>query len=213
MDRATFLSELADKICSYPEARILIAVDGVDGAGKTYFAGELSQHFRMKGVEVIQASVDGFHNPREIRYRRGRTSPEGFFYDSYNYAALQDELLSPFMKGNSSVKTSVFDHRTDSLTLAAPCPVSTAKTLLVVDGIFLHRPELRKSWTVSLFLEVSFRISYARMAERDASNPDPNAQENNRYLKGQELYLSSCEPQKHATFVIDNSDLSELRFI
>ena len=56
-----------------------MAVDGVDGAGKTVFAGELAATLRSRGAPTVEASVDGFHHPREARHRRGRGSPEGFF--------------------------------------------------------------------------------------------------------------------------------------
>jgi hypothetical protein len=41
-----------------------IAVDGVDGAGKTHLADELARALRLFALPIIRASVDGFHNPR-----------------------------------------------------------------------------------------------------------------------------------------------------
>jgi hypothetical protein len=46
---------------------------------------------------VIRASVDGFHNPRAVRYEGGRYSPEGYFENSYNYAALKQCFLDPLV--------------------------------------------------------------------------------------------------------------------
>ena len=101
----------------------------------------------------------------------------------------------------------MFDHVTDS-EVAAPEQHATESAILVFDGIFLHRPELRAYWDFSVFLSVPFHISIARCAERDNGIPDPNAPENRRYVEGQKLYLESCSPQSRATLVIDNSDLS-----
>ena len=78
-----------------PERIVRVAIDGVDGAGKTTFANELADVIRTLERPVIQASVDGFHNPKAVRYRRGRSSPKGYFEDSYNYAALKACLLDP----------------------------------------------------------------------------------------------------------------------
>ncbi|KAF0805900.1 phosphoribulokinase [Alcanivorax xiamenensis] len=69
-------------------ATLRVAVDGADGAGKSTFADELWRMLRADEIRVIRASVDGFHNPEVVRYRRGRYSPEGFYYDSYDYEAL-----------------------------------------------------------------------------------------------------------------------------
>jgi hypothetical protein len=92
------------------------------------------------GRPVIRSSVDGFHNPRELRYRRGRGSPEGFYLDSHDYAALRIHLLDPLGPGGSSA---IFDHVSDS---RAPLQMRAASpgVALILDGLFLHRQELRE---------------------------------------------------------------------
>jgi len=108
-------------VCCKPDQIVRVAVDGVDGVGKTTFADKLGRVVELIGRTVIRSSVDGFHNPRELRYRRGRTSPEGFYFDSYDYPALRRYLLDPLGPGGSGLYRSVvFDHVTDS-----PVPVQT----------------------------------------------------------------------------------------
>jgi pantothenate kinase len=93
---------------------VRVGIDGVDGAGKTTFADELADILRTSGRPVIRASVDGFHNPKQLRYQRGRSSPNGYFEDSYNYAALKALLLDPLSPGGSGrYCVAVFDHSTD----------------------------------------------------------------------------------------------------
>ncbi len=70
------LETLARTLASVSRAHpIRVAIDGVDAAGKTTLADELVSPMRALGRTVIRASVDDFHNPREIRYanrlRRG----------------------------------------------------------------------------------------------------------------------------------------------
>jgi uridine kinase len=50
-----------------PDRIVRVAIDGVDGAGKTTFANELAEVVGGLGRPVIRASVDGFHNPRVVR--------------------------------------------------------------------------------------------------------------------------------------------------
>ncbi|MCY1666027.1 uridine kinase [Rhizobium sp. SL86] len=206
MTKDTLLAGLAGRIIAVAHTRTVVAVDGVDGAGKSHLADHLALHMENNGWEIIRASIDDFHNEREVRYRQGKTSPQGFFQDSYNYPALRQELLEPFKSGASSIAVTFFDHRTNARTSTPRRQITTPRAILILDGIFLHRPELRDMWDVSLYLTVPFSVTYARMAHRDGSNPDPQAPENKRYLKGQEIYLSTCSPQDHATFVIDNSN-------
>ena len=185
-----------------------VGIDGVDGAGKTRFADELAAC--VVDMEVIRASVDGFHNPRAVRYSKGRNSPEGFFEDSFNYVQLREYLLDPLSPGGSMrYRSRGFDHvsdrRVDGAVLEARPP-----SILIFDGIFLHRPELARYWDYSVFLDVSTHESLRRRIEREGvggiSN-DPADPIHARYVRGQEIYLRSCDPIHHATLVVNNEDL------
>jgi uridine kinase len=180
----------------------LVAVDGVDGAGKTTFADELAAVLERRGGPVTRASVDGYHHPRSVRYRRGRHDPVGYFLDSYDHEALTTRLLAPLRAGTGTFVAAVRDVATDELVDPPALRVPDAG-VLVLDGIFLHRPELRGWWDLSVFLDVPFDVSVARCAHRDGTDPDPNAPSNHRYVAGQRLYLERCRPQELATFVID----------
>jgi uridine kinase len=75
-------------------------------------------------------------------------------------------------------------------------------------AFFLHRPELRGYWDFSIFPQVDFTVSIARCATRDGSSPNPAAPANRRYVEGQLMYLSACDPAARATLTIDYNDLS-----
>lgn len=205
--RTSLIASLAASIATLP-GMARIAVDGVDAAGKSVFGDELTEAIRALQRPVIRASVDDFHHPRERRYRRGRLSPEGFFQDSYDYAALRACLLDPLgSRGSGVYRRAVFDHTTDQAVDAAP-ERALPGSVLVLDGIFLHRDELIRYWDYSVYLHVEFEETFARMARRDGSDPDPSALSNRRYFEGQRLYLASCQPQQRASVVVDNTDLS-----
>jgi uridine kinase len=206
--RAQVLTTVAQAVSRQSTAAVVrVGVDGVDGAGKTYLADELAELLRASGRPTIRASVDGFHHPKGIRYRRGRGSPEGFFHDSYDYDQLKAALLDPLSSGGTGrYRVAVFDHRADE-PIQTPELQASLGAILIVDGIFLHRLELRAYWDYSIFLEVAFDISIPRGAQRGEGSPDPGAPENGRYVHGQELYLRTCEPKRFATVTINNDDL------
>ena len=211
MTRPQLLDELADRIAIIERPHpVRVAIDGVDAAGKTTLADELAQPLRARGRPAIRASVDSFHNPRAVRYRRGPDSPEGYFYDSFDYAALKSLLLDPLGPGGDlQYQTSLFDWRADS---PAPSPPQHADpaSILLFDGIFLLRPELEHCWDFTLFLQVTFDTALQRSIHRDASpSATPEAVRDRyerRYLPGQQLYLRACHPAERATIVIDNND-------
>lgn len=194
---------------------VRVAVDGVDGAGKTTFADELATVLRAAGRTVLRASVDGFHHPREHRYHRGRSSPEGFFLDSYDLDAFRAVLLDPLGPehvGPRRVRTAVRDVTTDT-DPGTPWQVVDDATVLLVDGIFLQRDELAAAWDLTVWLDVPFPETYARMAVRDGCPPDPHDPANARYRDGQLLYLARCAPADRAHVVVDNADLARPRVV
>jgi uridine kinase len=203
--------EVAERLVrTQPDTILRVAVDGVDGVGKTTFADELALALARRQRPVIRASVDGFHNPREQRYRLGRSSPEGFYRDSYDYAQFNAALLEPLSPGGSRrYRTAVFDHLTD-LPVEAPTQTAPEQAILIVDGIFLQRPELRDVWDLSIFLDAPFDVTIPRGASRgpEFGSPDPDAASNSRYVEGQRLYFAEASPRERATIVIDYSDLA-----
>ena len=208
---ASLMPAIAEFIRQYAPGRMLrVGIDGVDGVGKTTLADTLAQVVNASGRPVIRASVDGFHNPREMRYRRGKSSPEGFYRDSYNYADLRRVLLDPLGPGGSGIHCpAIFDHRTD---LALPLNWSVAEpdAVLMFDGIFLHRAELRDVWDLSIFLHAPFDVTIPRGAGRGPGYGLPDVQDpsNRRYIEGQQMYLRDNDPQALADIVIDYSDFT-----
>lgn len=83
-----------------------------------------------------------------------------------------------------------------------------AATVLLFDGILLHRPESIEWWTWSVWLEVNPAVSLARLRKRDGDEPlDSNAEENLRYINGQQGYVAESDPERRVTRVVDNNDL------
>ncbi|MBM7807335.1 uridine kinase [Geodermatophilus bullaregiensis] len=186
--------------------RALVAVDGPDAAGKTTLADRVAA---LVDRPVVRASIDGFHAPRAVRLRRGDLSPEGCYRDSFDLDALQDRLLAPFARGAAAVEVAVFDHRTDRAAVVRVDDVP-ADGVLLVDGVFLLRPELRRWWTLGVYVHVPEEVTLARALRRDL--PAPGSAEvveeryRGRYLPAQELYRTEARPVAAAHVVVDNSD-------
>jgi len=186
------------------ERPILVAVDGVDGSGKTTFAECLATAYTDRGRAVRVVHMDDFLNPRSVRYRMGRTSPEGFFADTYDLAAFTIKVLNPLQPGaTSAITLRAFDHLADKPVDDDPVEVPP-QAVVVIEGMFLHRDELCTWWDMSIFLDVPFGVTVPRMAQRDGAPPDPEHPSWFRYLEGQRIYLSTCKPTERATYVIDN---------
>ena len=72
MTRAECLISLAVRIAALRfDHPTRVAIDGVDGSGKTTLADEIVAPISTMGRQVIRASADNFLKPRADRYRRG----------------------------------------------------------------------------------------------------------------------------------------------
>jgi uridine kinase len=161
------LAALSDEILhNYGRGRVVVAVDGTNLEEAARFADDLAAAMRLSGHTVFRASTEGFHRPRAERFARGRDSPEASYRDSYDYLTFQRSLIQPFRMGGST-------------------GFVPAAAVLIVDGSFLNRPELRGLWNYSVWLD---------------------AADDSRSGGAHELYARESSPRTTATAIVANSD-------
>lgn len=202
---------LALMLAVRPAERAVIAVDGVDGAGKTHLVAELmalAPH--VAGRQVLGVSMDGFHHPRQRRYAQGATA-QTYYRDAFDYPAFTRLVLDPFRAGREIVPAA-HDVSTDRPLRPDPVEVDDDAVLLV-EGVFLHRPELVALWDATLFVHVPFEVSVPRglarlpASARRPGEEDPEHAAHTRYVGAQRFYLEQA-PVQQATWVLDNSELA-----
>lgn len=210
--RAALLDELTVLIPEPGAGRVaLVAVDGVDGSGKTTFADAWARRIRRSGMPCARIRLDRYLAPRAVRHARGRDDPEGFWLDSYDYAAFNAEVLEPLRPRADTPPTyrpGVYDVVTETPRRAPrhTAPMGERGGIVLIDGIFLHRDDLHTAWDFSVWLEVSFEVTFARMAGRDGCPADPHHPANARYLGGQLRYFGAARPWLRADVIVDNTE-------
>lgn len=188
----------------------LIAIDGVDASGKTTFAKELAENLRAINKEVLVVSIDNFHQSKSFRYQRGENSAEGYYYDSYQYDVFIRNCIEPYKNGLKSILTKCFDLDKDCEVIEFAA--INSDTILIVEGIFLHRDEIFKIWDYSIYLDISAETSLVRNIKRSLkSNPNLDVEKYEvkfykRYKAGQDLYIYQCNPKTRSNLVINNYD-------
>ncbi|WP_354182610.1 hypothetical protein [Arthrobacter sp. UYP6] len=210
------LQALAARLAAlHPDRRLFTAVDGVDGSGKTTFADALAAGIRAAAIPrpVVRVSLDDFHHRRDLRYRRGRGSAAGFRHDSYNLDQFRAYVLSPLRPGGCGHYRPAGHNLDTDAVLSPPWQPAAANAVVLVDGLFLHRDELAADWDFSIFLDVPFPVSAARMALRDGTPADPEHPDMHRYVGGQRLYFGDSDPAARATVVVENTDPEDPRVI
>ena len=149
--RVLVLRDIRERVlAAYPLGRVIVAVDG--GGGTASFADDLADVFREAGKDSFRASIGDFHRSRAERTRFGRETAEGYYRDSFDYVTLRRVLLDPFrMAGSTGFQTAAFDEERD-LPVESRWETAGQDAVLVIDGEFLLRPELRGEWNASALL-------------------------------------------------------------
>jgi uridine kinase len=183
------LSALAEEILhNYGHGRAIAAVDGLDDAVTAAFADDLAGALHLKGHTVFRASLRDFHRPRKERSSSDIGKPEEFYNDSFDFSVLQRVLVDPFrMGGSTGFVTAAFDYDRD-IKINQKWVTGPADAVLIIDGVFLNRPELRGLWNYSLWLTIA---------------PDTTP--------GADFYLAQNEPSSLASAIINNEDADHPR--
>jgi uridine kinase len=186
--------------------RVSLAVDGPDAAGKTTLADRVAAELAEARIAVVRAGIDDFHRPAVDRRRGGALSADGYYRDSFDLAALVDRLLAPFAAGAATVTTQWFDLARDQPAGAPPVSVPE-RAVLVFDGVFALRPELRPYWTIGIYLAVPPDEVLRRALVRDVPALGTPAEVRRRYLArylpGHEVYRAEADPESTADLVVD----------
>jgi uridine kinase len=186
MSRTELLTFLAGEIVTRKrEGRPLkTGIDGRCAAGKTMLADELGQVLRSRGFEVLRPSVDGFHHPRERRYRQGEYSARGYYEDAYDYDAVIRALIGPMPES----------------------------TILLFEGIFVFRGRINAYWDYRVLVDIDAETSLARSVIRDTGVIGPaevvRRKLEVRYEPAWQMYVAEENPEAKADVVIDNRDIA-----
>ncbi len=189
---------------------VLVGIDGAGNAGKTTFADELAEPLKKFGRNIIRTTIDGFHNPPEIRRTKGKYSPQGYLEDSYNYSSIKKYLIDPLgPNGNLEYKESVYNFKINQET-KVEFKKASVDSILIFDGIFLFNQHLFSYWNYKIYIDASFENTMQRAIIRDnelfGGTDNVVKLYQDRYIPGQELYLQKHTPKKNSDLVINNDD-------
>jgi uridine kinase len=214
--RAAAIWQIAAIICcDDPGHPTRVAIDGVTASGKSTLAREVTAAVAALGRPVIHLTMDGYHHPREHRYRQGRSSARGYYDDAYEFTAFADHVLIPLgAGGNRRYRERIIDLASDE-PRDEPLVEAPVDAVVVVDGSFLQRPELAMHWDHRVFVNTDLDVARSRGITRDAELLGGRSQAEHiydkRYHAAARLYLESVHPAEHATLIVDNDDLAHPR--
>lgn len=195
---------------------ILVAINGIEGTGKTVLAEKMTEYLNSENLNAIQVSIDGFHFNKEVRYKQGRDSAKGYYEDSYDEIAFVEKVLKSSQTEFPNYTIGTHNLESDEYLNLEPIKLKE-NSILITDGAYLFKPNYRNHWDLKIYLKTSFEIAMKRGIERDKNSLGgielTKEKYEKRYHKSSRIYLNENEPEKIADIIIDNSDFKNLKII
>jgi uridine kinase len=222
--RSRVVAQLAELIVAVERSHpVRVAIDGRSAAGKSTLGDQLVAPIRRRGHSVIRASIDDFYCLWVHKLSRRHLSAGAFYSSAYDYAALRSLLLESLGPAGARWYRTRWHDGWNEGEIDEPERMAPEAAVLIVDGVFLLRPELNRFWDVRIFVDIDAEQSLERGVERDLTLDEPVVRAvrreqrlqvyRERYLPAEELYLREVNPMALADIVVDNRDLDVPRLI
>lgn len=172
----------------HARARLLIALDGPCGSGKTTLADLLC---RMLACPCVH--MDDFHMPHARKTPERMAQPGG----NSDRERLMTEVLLPWREGRT-VTYRPYDCAAD----APGAPITLpAGRVLVLEGSYAHHPDLARLTDVSVFVRVEREEQLRRIAAR---SPEKLQQFIDRWIPLEDSYFRAFHLPAPGSVVLDN---------
>lgn len=182
----------------------VLGIDGLGGAGKTTFVQTLIASFKAEGIKTSILHIDDFIYPKSVRYDSSKEDWECYYYLQWRYDYLLEKILVPIKLDHTIDKQiELYDKDNDNYFyqhLKLDCD-----TIVIIEGVFLQRNELRPFLDYVVFIDVPKEERLRRVLKRDTYIGDSKAivaKCENRYFPAEEHYITHYNPAKKANQTI-----------
>jgi uridine kinase len=187
---------------------MIVGVTGIDASGKSTMTTLLAEELKRSGLSVEIVRLDDFHQSRADRHPTEIPEPEQYFEHGFDFERLRNEILKP-IRDNGILEASLvsLDLLEDAWTAERKYSVSR-DTIVLLDGVFLFRPDIAHFLDLIIFLEVDAKIVLERAQQRDvpAHGAEIMQRYETKYLPAQRAYLEEYPSERNADVIIDNND-------
>jgi uridine kinase len=170
--------------------RRIVAVDGLDGSGKSQLAASLAAACAADGLPATLLHVDDFRRDLDFGGLDAAAEAALYYERYYDFETVESRLRSI---------------------------LATDAALTIVEGVFTLRAPTVAASAAVLVLRVSADEARRRILVRDRGKgrTDEEIQRRiaRRYFPGQDRYRAEHDPEAHAAAIIDNDDWRHPRVV
>ncbi|HEX3697770.1 MAG TPA: hypothetical protein VH374_20520 [Polyangia bacterium] len=192
--------------------RILVAIDGIDGSGKSIFAQRFSLALDADGVRTVLFHVDDFRRP--IDWSRTDRAALDLYYDDYYDLPVLDDCLRAFSGGQPSVDVRLIDLPSGVAQPARRIDFAGVG-VAIVEGVFVRRLATVGAAATVIVIETTPAEARRRLLSRDIAKGRSQAEIAHRiaarYFPAQDRYRAFTDGQPAPAVSIDNETPSAAR--
>jgi uridine kinase len=200
------IRKILERRASVPHTRsLLVGISGVDGCGKGYLAKQLEAHLALYGVTPVILNIDGWLNLPEKRFDR-RAPATNFYENAIRFDQFFAELVVPLRDRRSVHLEADFVEETASHFRKHTYTFKDVSVVLV-EGIFLFKPQYRKYFDLTIWIDCSFPTALARAINRGQEGLSPAntiAAYETIYFPAQRIHLAKDKPRENADLIFEN---------
>ncbi len=171
--------------------RLFAGIDGAGGAGKSTLADAVRD--AMRGDASI-IRCDDFYRPL-IDTKYASLTPEQAYENYFDWQRLRDGALMPLRSGKPA-RYQRYDWSLDQL---AEWIETEPREIVLVEGVYATRPELRRLLDLAIFVETPRAERMRRMRARGQDSDSWIA----RWMVAEDWYLKNIDPASTADLVLD----------
>ena len=142
------------------KASLLVAISGIDGSGKSTMAQQIVERLKSRGLNAVSIGLDAWHHPPEKRFNKD-TPAQHFYNHAFRFDELFNILINP-LKHNRSAHIMVELTSLPSNDLYLHSYELDEVDVIVLEGIFLFKKELKKNYDLAFWVECSFETAFRR---------------------------------------------------
>lgn len=199
------LQMLLERITSLAAAKgtLIVGIDGLGGAGKSTISAAVANNLQADGLPILLLHIDDFIHPRAVRYNEKYPEWECYYYLQWKYEELQKLLADLRQEGAAAEEVLLYDKERDcyiSQQLSVP-----KGTIIIVEGVFLQRPELAGWFDYMVYVDVPEEIRLQRVLLRDSYigyTSQIAEKYQRRYFPAERFYVNACQPAQRADYVL-----------
>jgi uridine kinase len=203
---AELVREIIERRANTPETRsLLVGVSGIDGCGKGFLATQLQAHLALRGVIPVILNVDGWLNLPQKRFDQNAPGVN-FYENAIRLDQFFSQLVLPLRERRSIHLEADFVEETASDYRKHTYDYRDISVVLV-EGIFLFKPQYRKYFDLAIWIECSFPTALARAIDRAQEGLSPAntiAAYDTIYFPAQRIHLAQDKPREPADLIFEN---------